>query len=449
MTFLFSLLAVHAADTQLSIFNGTGFMNTRPFDAKGPWEVQWESEGDLEIKASKTGGAIDELIGSQKGAGKGASFQPNPGNYYLKINGQGKWQVKIVGIGTASDTASTSSSNSVPTPKMEAKSGAHKLTNEQRSAVVIIEGNKSVGTGFICKMPDGLAVITNQHVLSGNDKVRILTLNKQEIPTEGLSGAIGHDLAMYRLKEGVPYSFLEFEPNVDTTVKNGDEIIAIGNSQGGGVLLETPGMVQGIGPNRLEVTNPIFSGNSGGPIMHAKTGKVIGVITFALEVDKSDFISKNSLENSSSAIKADIRYFGLRLDSAPKWESIDWERYVNEARFLADFETSSRQLASLFQKGGIVYKENSKLREITDTYVAGMTRPKMNQSHYLAVGEEFVTALEFYAQRDFETIGNSQSFQYDFHKTKATQQAELRQFLIDHIGQMKKNVALAEKILNR
>jgi S1-C subfamily serine protease len=250
----------------------------------------------------------DQPVASQKKGGTGSSYQPNAGTYYLKIVGNGDWKVVVKKVKIIEDPASPSVSNPpsptptktdsvgaatptpIPTPSASSPPASQVLTNEQRDAVVLIEGDKGVGTGFICRILDGLYVVTNQHVLSGNTKVKIMSLNKKIIPTTNLKCAVDHDIAAYRLQDQ-NFPALELESSVEAKVKAGDPVVAVGNSQGGGVLLETPGFVKGLGPDRIEVDNPIFGGNSGGPIIQTATGKVVGVITYVRKVNKSDSLS--------------------------------------------------------------------------------------------------------------------------------------------------------------
>ena len=64
------------------------------------------------------------------------------------------------------------------------------------------------------------------------------------------------------------------------SVKIGDAIVVLGNSGGGGVVTKLEGKLVGIGPDRIEVSAEFIPGNSGSPIIHVPTGKVIGIATY-------------------------------------------------------------------------------------------------------------------------------------------------------------------------
>ena len=79
--------------------SATGSMNTRPFNAAGPWEIQWSAEGAIfQVYVYSATGDLVGVAANQQGAGDGASYQPKPGTYYLHVNALGKWSIEIVEI---------------------------------------------------------------------------------------------------------------------------------------------------------------------------------------------------------------------------------------------------------------------------------------------------------------------------------------------------------------
>ena len=128
----------------------------------------------------------------------------------------------------------------------------------------------------------------------------------------------------------------------------GDDAITPGNSEGGEVMLNTGGKVLGIGPDRVEeVSNSDLPRRfSGGPVVDGKTHQVIAVVAMAMKVDNSDELDKASFASRDSAIRGDMRYFGLRVDNVPSWEELDWKNFQGETAFLDKFDMRSRCLDS-------------------------------------------------------------------------------------------------------
>ena len=212
-------------------------------------------------------------------------------------------------------------------------------------AVVVIKGDNAEGTGFLVKTADGPMVVTNLHVLANNPNIKILTYNGVSITPTGMKGAMDRDLAMLPIQDGA-YTYLPLATDIGKAAQIGDEVITPGNSQGGDVVLSTKGKLLALGPDRVEFDNPIYHGNSGGPVFHTASGTVLGVVTEAMKVDVSNNLDKTSFQSRNSAIASSIRYFGLRLDTVAKWETYDPRRFQNETAFLDQFNKQSRCLDS-------------------------------------------------------------------------------------------------------
>ena len=80
-------------------FTGSGGLNTRPFTTTGPWEIQWIANGEIfQLYLFSSAGDLEGVPANQQGAGKGSSYQPKGGTYYLQVNAMGNWKIIIVPI---------------------------------------------------------------------------------------------------------------------------------------------------------------------------------------------------------------------------------------------------------------------------------------------------------------------------------------------------------------
>ena len=244
----------------------------------------------------------------------------------------------------------------------------------------MVKGDLGEGTGFLVKTAYGPVVVTNHHVIRANPNIRILTTTGEEIKTLGLEGASDRDLVMFKIQDD-HYTYFDLASDIGGTVATGDAVVTPGNSEGGEVVLDTKGAVLGVGPEQIEISNPIYHGNSGGPVYHVKSGKVLAVVTMAKKVDTSNALDKASFENKDSAIGGEMRYFSLRLDTVPKWEDYDWNRFLNETTFLKNFHDQSRSLDSYMN--GANYEKNH--LNTTDEYGPP-------DSRYYLRNEKIVTA---------------------------------------------------------
>jgi hypothetical protein len=261
---------------------------TSTFTVGDNWEVAWEDPSPVRFTLYSDDGKI---VAGAAGVLKGSFYLPKGGTYYLQVdsatsNPVGSWQLSIVEQGTASASGANDSAHvSFPPPATAPATNAvsvaapavaaaapTKLTDDETNAVVMIEGDKAEGTGFLVKLPDGPAVVTNIHVLAGNPNVRILTNTGAQIAILGLKGATDRDLAVFSIQDA-HYSYLTLNSAIGSSVQVGDDVITPGNSQGGEVVLATHGSVVGIGPQRIEINNPIYHGNSGGPVFQTRRAR--------------------------------------------------------------------------------------------------------------------------------------------------------------------------------
>jgi S1-C subfamily serine protease len=464
-----------ADEKVVQTFSGADAQTTTlPFTVHDSWELRW---GTQSAYMSVTVVAIDgSIVAGAAGMQPGSLYVPKGGTYKLVVHRyvekSGPWEIDVVdGVPPektpASGSAQELSANYAPpaeltptnaapvaaapppspaTPLPTFASLSTTLTEQQAHAVVVIKGDVAEGTGFLVHGPDGPAVITNLHVLAANPSVKILTTTGQQITTTGLKGASDRDLALISIQDN-HYSYLDLATDIAGTVQNGDEVITPGNSEGGEVVLDTKGTVMGVGPEKIEVSNPIYHGNSGGPVFHTKSGKVIAVVTQALKVRADNEIDKASFANKNSAITGAMRYFGLRVDTVPKWEAYDWGVFLQQTTFINNFHDTSRCLDS-FMNGAryeqahvtstdeygppnaTYYLKNAKLVAAHDNF-HHMTADA-DQSQRLDAGREIIMDMEGVASTDMQPMQNTNNF-YAYEAIRAQQEIKYRQALAKEV----------------
>ena len=79
-------------------FSGTGTTTTRPFSVKGQWELKWKSKGFLAVHLYNLESRLNEklmFVFTPEG-GKGASYHPDSGTYFLNIVASDPWSISIL-----------------------------------------------------------------------------------------------------------------------------------------------------------------------------------------------------------------------------------------------------------------------------------------------------------------------------------------------------------------
>jgi hypothetical protein len=254
--------------------------------------------------------------------------------------------------------------------KKSDKEKAAELLRDYRSDLVLVEGkSESGGSGFITHINGRKYLVSNAHVLAGIKAVSMTLLDRTQLKVGPPMIAVGHDLVALPVDEGG--AGIPSAESVETEAEVGDAVVVFGNPGARGVVTVVIGELIGIGPNRIEVSALIEHGNSGGPIIHLASGKVIGVATYA----KTDELLAGGKK---------LRRFGYRLDSVRKWQAVDWSSFYAQADQMEKVERTSRelkqahreiQLGSGYGRRGRTYSYDSpEIRRALDNYYAAMAQ---------------------------------------------------------------------------
>jgi serine protease Do len=135
------------------------------------------------------------------------------------------------------------------------------------------------GSGFIIDAEGH--IVTNNHVVEGAEEIKVKLSSGREIPAEIIGRDPKTDLALIKLKDRGPYSFLALGDS--SKLRIGDWVLAIGNPFGlehtvtAGILSATSRSIgQGPYDDYLQTDAAINFGNSGGPLLNVY-GEVVGI----------------------------------------------------------------------------------------------------------------------------------------------------------------------------
>ena len=287
------------------------------------------------------------------------------------------------------------SRSSAPTP---APTPAN-LTPTQLSAVVTVSGSGGSGTGFVCSINGKPVIITNQHVIAGNPDAVFKTQSGAAIPIKAIFAASDADLAMLEAQSIPPnITPLEFLANPEQSAQKDDNTCIPGNSKGDGVITQTFGKIIAIGPQKVETDNPVYPGNSGSPIIHIDTGKVLGVLTEA-ELITLDEFEKASFRNKKSAIKSEIRYFGYRVDTVPQWQPLIWTAFQKLDTEISKSKQELHWIADYFTDASNSYKEFEELHKARNRTAAVINEKNRSSHDKINEYERFLRDIDFLIRR--------------------------------------------------
>lgn len=95
--FILLLAGAAAAEQIVQETSANGKRATRPFAVKDQWEIRWDNRGAwLNISVITLDGRSGGPGAFAETPGRGSSFQPRGGTFYLDIAGKGEWIVTVV-----------------------------------------------------------------------------------------------------------------------------------------------------------------------------------------------------------------------------------------------------------------------------------------------------------------------------------------------------------------
>lgn len=177
------------------------------------------------------------------------------------------------------------------------------------NACIVMSTAEGVGTSFILRDKGGFSLVSNQHVISGGAPHRYEGLDGTVLKPGGGLLAKDRDLVIFDLPEQ-PSNYFEMEPDVNA-VALGEDLIIYGNAKGAGIRL-TKAKLVAKSKTEIEISGGFVQGNSGGPIIRAKTGKVIAVSTY-LKIRRTT--PRTITDIIDAAVLPKVQFYGTRIDN--------------------------------------------------------------------------------------------------------------------------------------
>lgn len=297
------------------------------------------------------------------------------------------------------------------------------LAQRYSGALILIKASEGAGSGFVCQADGQVRFYTNCHVVAGMKQPQFQALNGTQMGVANPEAAVGRDIFRTTLNTA-PSAVLEVVDNLEATVKIGDAITVLGNSGGGGVVTRLDGEVLGIGPDRIEVSAEFIPGNSGSPIIHVPSGKVIGIATY---------LTKRYEEFGKGGAGEKVRRFAYRVDKVERWQPVNWPAFQAEADQVRRIEQLTEDifdfLGSLRNKSLSPNFATDTLRRPAMQWIAAVKRPHLSPADRESATRGFLSSLRLMVRNDI-TLANNQ-LRYDYFRTELSQQSEVRNKLYE------------------
>lgn len=319
-----------------------------------------------------------------------------------------------------------------PQISAEAQEQTAQLVKTHRNNLVFVSGSNGSGSGFLAKFGAGTFLITNAHVAAGVKGAGFKTLQGDAVKAGAAAVAVGHDIFLMQASAAQP---LEIMTGVDENTSIGDEIVVLGNAEGAGVINTIVGRIVGVGPNLVEVDAPFKPGNSGSPIIHIKSGKVIGAATY-LTIRKFDSATKQPVKEPI------VRRFGYRLDSIKSWQPVQWPAFLAQAQEMETIEGLTDDLVKFLTvlgngKISSSLQTNAAIKSRIDAWQTSRSRG-LSLRDRQNVDQNFISYLKVTCQADITAAHPRMT--YDYFQRQLTEQESGRKEIADIFDKIIKDI---------
>ena len=302
-----------------------------------------------------------------------------------------------------------------------AQQNAAHFVQTYHDSLVFVTGTEGAGSGFVAAMGNGNYLVTNVHVVAEIPDAAFKKLDGATVQGGSPSMAVGEDIFCMALPAGgTPLPIMR---EVDSNAAIGDDVAVLGNAEGQGVINTLIGRIVGIGPNLVEVDAPFVPGNSGSPIIHLKTGKVIGVATYYVT-------NAYSVTTKRKLVRPEIRRFGYRLDGVNKWQPVNWGALWQQRNQMESIEKRTADLYAFFvdlddNRGAVTPSRHTDpifKNRIKDWIDAN--RDRSTPADRMTAAANFISFLKTACESDI-TIAQRQ-VTYDYFQRKLADQKQYR-----------------------
>ena len=299
---------------------------------------------------------------------------------------------------TSSNNISTNNGITTSTTKLNETNSISNAVKKIYDAVVVVESYQkdkllSTGTGFVYKKNNGKAyIMTNNHVVTNSDKVKVLFTNGEKIETTLVGTDTYSDIAVLTIKDS--NNIISATMGTSSKLNIGDTIFTVGSPEGSdyagtvtkGILSGKDRLVAVALSNTqssdyymkvLQTDAAINPGNSGGPICNIN-GEVVGITNmklvdnsvegmgFAIPIEDAIEYAK-TIEETGKVARPYIGISMLDLtNSYYLWQAgILLPENVKEGVAVYTVEQNSPASISGLKKGDIITKiDNNKINSI-------------------------------------------------------------------------------------
>ena len=277
-------------------------------------------------------------------------------------------------------------------------------------SIISVNGHAASGGAFIATMDGTRVLLTNARVTAGIRDAPFKNLGGAVVQGDTPGLALGEDIFCMTMPPGG--NPLQIMIGTDANAAVGDAVMVPASPGGSGIVTPLVGKIVAIGPDVIDIDAPLDSNSIGSPIIHLKSGKVIGVAAYT--VTNQD----QGAGSTSPKQPPIIRRFGYRIDGVKSWQPVNWRTFGLQADQLDNITTMTNDLHDLFsdlsQNGGRVTPgrdANSLLKSRIDGWAESKSQ-NPSPADAAAADVNFLNFLKSACQADIAAAQHQPMYDY-------------------------------------
>lgn len=346
-----------------------------------PIEPKKKRKGMGKIAAMVTAGLLCAIIGGAIGA---------VGVYYLNkdLYAAGTTATKVVNYDPPTFAKDNQALSITDVVKKVAPAVVTVSTKSVQQGLFSPTEQEGVGSGFIIN-EEGY-VLTNYHVISGAQQLKVTLNNGKEVNAKIVNYDQEQDLAVVKITDNIKIPAV-VELGDSNALQAGEEVIAIGSPLGKefvgtvtkGIISSPSRTVSVNGKNTIFIQTDatINPGNSGGPLINSK-GQVVGINTAKQSGDGIEgmgfSIPINQAKDRLGALTKPILKLGVQVREVDAATAKQYD--LQEGIWIADVEQFSPAEKGGIQRGDLIInfdgqrvKKLDELNKLKEKHKAGDT----------------------------------------------------------------------------
>ncbi len=286
---------------------------------------------------------------------------------------------------------------------------ADDMAKAYHESLVKISGAKGAGAGFVANFAGANCIITSASAAATARGVGLQSLGGKPMKAGDALAAMGSDIFRIAYEpDGRPLDLL---PSVEKNAAVGDAVAVLAAPAGAAIS----GKILSIGANSIETDAPFSAESNGSPIVHLKTGRVIGVAAYVP--------AKSSDDKTQGAV---IHRLGYRLDSVTTWKPVNWIFYFAQATEMENIEKLTADLGALLDDLAKNHHVTPGLHTnpaFQSQLAAWASLPRSGPQAAAAGDHDFIAFLKALAQRDVASERRRATYDHFQRELVAQQQA--------------------------